>query len=242
MPAKGEAEGSYVPGEPPPAGKSMHRVQEGLWRELLNMGVFVETALRLSVSVLCEGRLDLVDEVRAEEAEIDRWEVRIETECLRLLALYGLVASDLRRVIAAFKVNRELEGLSDIAENLAKRARKLHKEPAAAPYLPQLGSLAEDAMRVVEQALNALKNVDASLARRVITADNAVDRNRAILLAQLKQAVRDEPDRVSTWLRLINSARNIERAAEHGASIAQAVIYLKEGTYPINVEPGEFGD
>jgi phosphate transport system protein len=230
-----------IPGYPSGSG-ALHRDQQGLWREVLSMARYVESALHTSLTALREGRLDLVDTVRADEAEIDRWEVRIEAECVRVLALYGLVASDLRRVVTAFRVNRDLEGLSDIAENLANRARKLHKEPAAASFLPRLCSLAEEAIAVVGAALTALQTVDSELARRVVLSDNAVDRNRASLLADLKQAVRAEPERVSTWLRLINSARNIERAANHAVHIAEAVVYMKEGVSLRRGDHGEFGD
>lgn len=234
--------GTSEGGDPPPYRGQMHRDQEGLWREVLNMAAFAESALRTAVAALCEGRLELVDEVKAEEQEIDRWEVRIEAECLRVLALYGLVASDLRRVVAALSVNRDLEGLSDLAENLAKRARKLHRDPAAAPFLPRLCALADEALGVVDDGLTALRAVDAGLARRVILSDNAVDRSRAALLGELKEAVKGEPARVNTWLRLINSARNIERAADHATKIAEAVVYMKEGVVLRRGDTGEFGD
>jgi phosphate transport system protein len=205
------------------------RDQEGLWREVLGMAAEVEVALKSGVQALCEGRLDLVEQVRAEEQAIDRWEVRIETECLRVLALYALVASDLRRVVAALRINRDLEGLADLAENLAKRARKLTSDPAAAPFLPRLCLLAQEAVGVVDLGLSALRVIDADLARRVIEADRAVDGQRAALLTDLKDAVRAQPERVNTWLRLISSARNLERAADHATNIAEAVVYMKEG-------------
>jgi phosphate transport system protein len=214
--------------EPPSARASSVRAQEGLWREVLDMAASVETALRTAVEALCRGRLDLVAGVKADEQEIDRWEVRIEAECLRVLALYGLVASDLRRVVVALRVNRELEGLADIAENLAKRARKLARDPAAAPFLPKLGTLADEALGLVDQSLEALGALDSAQARRVILSDRAVDRHRAEILGELKRAVAAESARVNTWLRLISSARNLERAADHATNIAEAVVYLKE--------------
>ena len=206
------------------------------------MAAYVETALRTAVKALCQNRIDLVDTVRAEEKLIDRWEVRIESECLRVLALYGLVASDLRRVVAALRINKDLEGLSDIAENLAKRAKKLNDDPSAAPFLPRLDALAAEALSVVDNSLTALKNLDADLARRVILSDSAVDRSRAMILGELTEAVRAEPERVNTWMRLINSARNIERAADHATQIAESVVYMKEGVILRRGDTGEFGD
>jgi phosphate transport system protein len=196
---------------------------------MLNLAAYVEAAIHGAVEALCKGRLDLVDAVTAEEEEIDRWEVRIEEECLRVLALYGLVASDLRRVVAALRINRDLEGLADVAENLAKRARKIARDPSSAPHLPRLCALADASLAVVDQALNALASLDTDLARTVVLADHPVGPLRGQLVSELKLAVRNEPEKVTAWLRLINSARNLERAVEHAQSIGSAIVYLKDG-------------
>jgi phosphate transport system protein len=227
----GEAPPEAEPREPGVNRGHVRREQEGLWSEVLSLADYVESALRTAVEALFEARPELVATVRAEEVEIDRWEVRIESECLRVLALYDLVASDLRRVIAAMRVNHDLEGLADLAENLAKRAQKIGRDPLALAYLPQLRSLAKESLGLVETSLSAVRSVDADLARQVILSDNTVDRHRAVIVGELKQAIRDRPGDVNTWLRLINSARNLERAADHATNIAEAVVYVKEGVF-----------
>ena len=70
---------------------------------------------------------------------------------------------------------------------------------------------------------------DADLARRVISGDRKIDRHQRLVRKELKTAIRNDPDRLNTWLRLINTARNLERVADHATNIAEAVIYLKEG-------------
>ncbi len=227
-----------------PASKANHpkRQQEVLWREVLSLAAYVEAAFKTSVEVLCRGRVDLVDRVKAEEEEIDRWEVRIETECLRLLALFGLVASDLRRVVAALRINRELEGVADLAENLAKRARKLARDPTASPFIPRLCQLADEVLVVVNQSLHALATADAELARQVIQSNNGVGPRRSAIMADLKDAIRDEPEAVNTWLRLISSARNLHRAADHALNIAEAVVYLREGVFLCQSDDDRAGD
>ncbi len=229
MAAPNEQEPADGSAKPARLGGHAVRDQEGLWNEVLGMAAQVEAGFRLGVAALCEGRIDLVDSIQAGEREIDQWEVRIERECLRVLALYGLVASDLRRVVAALRINRDLEGLADLAANLAKRARKLADDPAASPFVPSLRDLATLAGQVVDDGFTALKTVDAALARRVIEADRAVDALCAVILGDLKNAIRNDPERTKTWLRLISSARNLERAADHATNIAESVVYMKEG-------------
>jgi phosphate transport system protein len=210
-------------------GRHFLRDMEQLWGQVLRLAGVVEVALNTGVRALCDGRPDLAAEVKSSERTINSWEVEIERECLRILALHQPVASDLRRVAAVLKINADLERVADLAEHIANRARKLSQavEPVAIP--PRIEALAIEALAQVRDALDALSQSDAKLARTVITADRRIDRHRRAVLAELKQAIRQEPARVDTWLRLINTARNLERVADHAVNIAEAVVYLKEG-------------
>ena len=210
-------------------GRHFLRDMEGLWENVLKLAAVVETALATSIKALCDGRVDLAAEVKGGENAINDWEVRIERDCLKVLALHQPVASDLRRVAAILKINGDLERVGDLADHIANRARKLAIKVPPTPIPPQLEAMAREALNQVHDALDALVKGDAQLARDVIAADRGVDRLRRGVLKELKDCIRAEPDRVNTWLRLINTARNIERVADHATNIAEAVIYLKEG-------------
>ena len=210
-------------------GRHFLRDMEGLWENVLKLAAVVETALSTSVKALCDGRLDLAAEVKGGENAINDWEVRIERDCLRILALHQPVASDLRRVAAILKINGDLERMADLADHIANRARKLARKTPPTPIPPMLEAMAMEALNQVHDALDALTKSDADLARSVISGDRGVDRLRRGVLKELKDGIRSDPDRVSTWLRLINASRNIERVADHATNIAEAVIYLKEG-------------
>jgi phosphate transport system protein len=68
-----------------------------------------------------------------------------------------------------------------------------------------------------------------SRAQAVIAADQRVDRDYRAVQKQLKAEIISNPERIDTWLRLVNTARNLERIADHAAKIAESVIYLKHG-------------
>lgn len=210
-------------------GRHFLRDMEGLWENMLKLAAVVETALSTSIQALCDGRADLAAEVKGGENAINDWEVRIERDCLKVLALHQPVASDLRRVAAILKINGDLERIADLADHIASRARKLATKVPPVAIPPQLEAMAREAMNQVHDSLDALAKADVELARAVISADRGVDRLRRAVLKELKDCIRAEPDRVNTWLRLINTARNIERVADHATNIAEAVIYLKEG-------------
>ncbi len=219
-------------------GRHFLRDLEGLWGGVLKLAAVVEDTLNRSVHALCDGRTDLADEVRGEERAVDRWEVQIERECLKVLALHQPVASDLRRVAAVLKVSGDLERMGDLARHIAKRVNKLADDPLAFPVPQQLESLANEALAQVRESLDALTQCDTSLARAVIAADLRVDGQYRAVLKELKQSIRTHPDRIDNWLRLINTARNLERIADHSVNIAESVIYLKEGDIIRHVVPG----
>ena len=210
-------------------GRHFLRDMEHLWESVLKQAAVVETALNTSIQALCDGDADLAAQVKGGEAGINDWEVRIERDCLRVLALHQPVASDLRRVAAILKINGDLERMADLADHVANRARK-HASKVPPVAIPgELEAMAREAMNQVHDALDALTKSDAELARAVIAGDRGVDKLRRAVLKGLKDAIRREPDRLNTWLRLINTARNIERVADHATNIAESVIYLKEG-------------
>ena len=127
--------------------------------------------------------------------------------------------------------------MGDLARHIAKRVKKLAADPLAFPVPQQLEALATDALSQVRHGLDALTQCDTDLARNVIADDLLVDRHYRAVLKELKQLIRKHPDRVDNWLRLINTARNLERVADHAVNIAESVIYLKEGDIIRHVAP-----
>jgi phosphate transport system protein len=210
-------------------GRHAIRDQEVLWDDVIKLASMVAAAVATSIHALCDGRIDLAAEVVGQESKIDRWEVRVERECLRVLALYEPVASDLRRVASVLKINAELERMADLAEHIARRVRKLARKANAPPIPAKIKALATATLEHVHESLHALAESDAELARKVIASDRRIDRLRRDVLRDLKQSIQRDPDQVDSWLRLINTARNLERVADHAGNISEAVIYLKEG-------------
>ena len=160
---------------------------------------------------------------------MDRWEVQIERECVRVLALHQPVASDLRRVATVLKINGDLERLADLARHIAKRIKKLSTDPQAFPIPQLLENLGLEALNQVHDSLDALTQANVSRAQAVMAAEKKIDRHYRSVLKLLKQEIVQHPRRINTWLRLVNTARNIERIADHASKIAEAVIYLREG-------------
>jgi phosphate transport system protein len=206
------------------------RDQDLLWTEFLAMARAVVDSLAKSIEVLCDGRLEVVPEIQSLEQESDRQEVRIELECLRILALYEPVASDLRRLATILKVNRDWERIADLAARIARRARKRARKSEGVAVPEPLKALARDVLALVQASYRALAGRDAPGARGIVAGDRAIDRHYRRLRKQLKEDLRQHPGQLNAWLQLMNTARNLERIADHATDIAETIVYLQEGT------------
>ncbi len=156
----------------------IHRQIDALKQKILFVGTLVEEAIAKAISALINRDAVMAKKVIADDAEIDRMEVDVEEECLKILALYQPVAADLRFVVAVLKINNDLERMGDLAKNIAKRVVFL---PSAERIdLPvDFRGMATQAQHMVKQSLDALVNADAALARQVRDDDDEVDESAA---------------------------------------------------------------
>ena len=200
-----------------------------LTSDLVALAEKVEETIRDSVRALDERLPELARRVITGDEVIDREEVRIEEECVRILVLSTPVAGDLRRVIAVLKINNDLERIADLAVDIAERAEELAGGPEGPPIPSVLISMEEQAIRMVSDCLNAFVGSDVELARSVLAMDDGVDRLYLLALDECKAMIRTNPDQVDAAFRLASVARYLERMADHATNIAEDVVYLMEG-------------
>src|SRR5690348_15948129 len=138
----------------------LHREIDKLKTMLLSLGTDVEESVFKSVQSLDKRNKALAEQVISGDAPIDRFEVYLEEECLKILALYQPVAVDLRFVIAVLKINNDLERIGDLAVNIAERAIQLaNEEPIDVPF--DFVGMAEKVRAMLKKALDAMVNQDA---------------------------------------------------------------------------------
>jgi phosphate transport system protein len=211
------------------SGRHALRDQDVLWADFLALAASVVNSLEKSVEAICNGRFDLISDVENEEEDSDRREVQIEQECLRILALYEPVASDLRRMATVLKVNRDWERIADLALRVARRGRKLARQPGGMAIPGELKQLARDVLLQVRVTCQALASREVATARAIIVGDAAIDAQYRALRKQFKTGLGQQPEQLDAWLELMNTARNLERIADHAVGIAQTVVYLEDG-------------
>lgn len=206
----------------------MHRDLEKIKKEILLLGSMVEEATEKAILALKDRRPDLAREVVEGDRIVDDREIKLEEDCLKLLALHQPVANDLRFVITVMKVNNDLERVGDLAGNLAARAIFLSgREPMPVP--DELLEMADRVPPMLRRALDALIQVDTEAARRVLHDDEAVDANHKAIYGLLEEKMSEDPRRIPEWIQLLSASRYLERIADLATNIAEDVVFLVDG-------------
>ncbi len=208
--------------------KHLQRDMDNIHREVLAMSAIVEEMIDKATLSLNERRIDLTAEVIKTDDLVDQREVKIEEECLKMLALHQPVAIDLRRVATVLKVNNDLERIADLAVNIAERSQNIDEYPDF-PVPEMVSHMVALTTQMVRSSLDAFVNLDAAAARRIMMLDDDVDLHNRHVIEELQLIMQTRPELVPPALHCFSAARHIERIADHATNIAEDVIYLVEG-------------
>ncbi len=209
---------------------SMHLQQEieKLKNQLLTLVATAKDAVEKAVKSVDERDAALAQAVIDGDFELDRAEVGLEEDCLKILALYQPVATNLRVIVSVMKMNNDIERIGDLAVNIAERALFLcSKAPVEAPS--DLAEMRAKALAMLTGSVDALVRLDTQRAREIRAADDEVDDINRQLFKEFAAAVRRNPDHVESLLSYLSVGRHLERIADYATNIAEGVIYLMEG-------------
>jgi len=201
---------------------------DNLHHHIMSMCAMVEETVHRAIDELRRPDVKVSQQIVDGDDEIDRWDVRIEEECLKILALHSPMATNQRRVAAVMKIGWELERLADVAVNIAERAAVLVNSPQV--HVPEkLLHMADMALDMLRLSMDAYASRDNRLAREVCAQDDAVDALNREIIDELLATMKVSPDLVEPSLQLFSASRHIERVADHATNIAEEVVYLVEG-------------
>ena len=204
--------------------REIERVKKGI----LALSAIVEEQVQRAVHSLLERDTELARTVEQRDRDIDHREVEVEEECLKILALHQPVAIDLRFIVAAMKINNDLERIGDLAVNIARKAISFTEETQM-PMPCDIGGMSEKTQAMLRDSIDALVNMDSDLAVAVCRRDDEVDRIKHEIRVGVEERIRREPENVRPLMRLLAVSRNLERIADCATNIAEDVIYMSEG-------------
>ena len=208
--------------------KHLERGLEELRVALIEQFGTVEQMIQLAVGSLVQRRPDLADRVIEQDAKVDENDVRLEEECLKLLALHQPVAADMRRLVTIVKVNGELERMADLACNIAERSKALDLFPLF-PVPSELSEMVNIVTAMVREALDACVEGDAAKAKQVIAMDDEVDTYNRVMIDYLLEMMKQDAEQIDPAVHCFSASRHLERIGDLAENIAEEVIYLVDG-------------
>jgi phosphate transport system protein len=203
---------------------------EELRRNLILMGGEVERQIQRAIEALTELDASKARDVIMDDEGIDRMEVAIEEQAVALLALQQPVAVDLRFLIAALKINNDLERIGDHAVNIAEGAERLAANKQLRPFV-DLQYMSEVAMSMLKDSLDAFVNRDAELARKVIKRDDILDEKNISIIRELLTYMAEHHNLITYGLELISISKNLERVGDLATNICEDTIFIAEARW-----------
>lgn len=208
----------------------LHFEQElsALKARLLAMGGLAEDRVRTAMQGLVERDSRLIEEVLNGDMPVNELHIEIDDLCLKLLALHSPMAADLRAVMAAIKINSDLERVGDLAVNIAEAARQYTLHPPV-KQLIDVPRMATTAQSMLRDALDSYVRRDMQLAQRVLHEDDTLDSLKTQVFRELLTYMLQAPSTIEPALDLILISRHLERIGDHATNIAEDVIFMVSG-------------
>ena len=197
---------------------------------VLQMGGLVETQISSAIEAYSRGEIGSVKLIVETDRKVNALEKAIDDDCAHLIAKRQPAASDLRLVFGISKIVTDLERAGDEAKKIAKGVRRIY-EAGQMPSQYGIGirHIAEAALTMLRQALDAFARLDSEEAVRVIQADAEVDVEFKSIMRQLITHMMEDPRTITTSMDIIWIARAVERIGDHAKNVAEHVVFIVEG-------------
>ena len=198
---------------------------ETLQGRLLEMGGLAEERVRAAVQGLVSRDPGLIEKVLAGDEPINQLHIEVDNRCFRLLALHQPMATDLRAIVAAVKINTDLERVGDLAVNIAEASKRYiaHAPVKQLIDIPQMGEIAQAMLR---DALDSYVKRDTVLAHQVLNEDDRLDDLKTQVFRDLLNHMLQDQSTVEPALDLILVSRHLERIGDHATNVAEDVIFM----------------
>jgi phosphate transport system protein len=197
---------------------------------VLQMGGMVEAQIAAAIEAYYSGDTVNVKSIIESDRKINALEKAIDDDCAQIIAKRQPAASDLRLVLGISKMVTDIERSGDEAKKIAKSTRRIY-EVGRVPTQYGIGirRLADVALTLMRQSLDAFARMDVAQARAVIKADDEVDDELVAIIRQLITHMMEDPRTIGVSIEIITIARAIERIGDHAKNISEQVVYIVEG-------------
>ncbi|PQA49421.1 phosphate signaling complex protein PhoU [Amnimonas aquatica] len=202
---------------------------EAVRSNFLAMGGLVEQQVLDAMKALVDVNVELAEAVIKNDSRINRMEIEVDEELMRIMALRHPAASDLRLVVAIGKSVTDLERIGDEAFKIARATVALYKEGESPRGYAEARSISARVSEMLHDVLDAFARFDAKAAFEVMKADSYIDREYEAAMRSLITYMMEDPRSISRILNVMNVLRSLERVGDHARNIAEQLIYMVQG-------------
>lgn len=201
---------------------------ESLRQDVIDMWKLVISQVLNTGEAILSFDKELAMKVSMREKKVDAYELKIDSNCENIIALYQPVAIDLRFVLAVFKINSNLERIADFAYGIS---RILISNPTVildAELISDtnLRAMIDQVNKMLVQGLEAFENEKSDYASAIFSEDYRVDEINANATHLIAAYIQKNPDRAYECLNLIGAFRKLERIGDHCSNIAEEIFFF----------------
>lgn len=200
---------------------------ESIRNQVMQMGGLIEQQLADVLNALSDNDSQLAQKVILKDEEVNQFETTVDEECSRIIAKRQPAASDLRLILTIMKAVNELERIGDSVSSIAKMV--IENQGAKLPSLIGLENMGQIVAKMLHNALDAFTRLDLEAAVTVYNEDKKVNRQYESILRELMTFMMEDPRSIPFVLKVLGSARAIERIGDRCQNICEQIVYLVKG-------------
>lgn len=200
---------------------------ESVRNQVMQMGGLIEQQLSDALSAMADNDIELARKVIVKDDEVNQFETTVDKDCARIIAKRQPAASDLRLILTIMKTVTELERVGDSVAAIAKMIIANHGQKV--PSLIGLENMGQIVLKMLHNSLDAFTRLDLPAAVAVHNEDKKVNRQYESILRELMTFMMEDPRSIPFVLKVLASARSIERIGDRCQNICEQVVYLVKG-------------
>lgn len=199
-------------------------------KDLIKMGSIIEKSLNDTIKALKNQDVELAKEIIERDDIIDDMELRIERECIMLIARQQPIASDLRDIASVLKIITDLERIADHCEDISEYTIKLSEEEYIKPLI-HIPEMAEKVNKMVQDTIDCYIKKDIDLAYEIVKRDDEIDNYFEMLIDELIEYMKKDVKYIRQCTDFMFIVKYLERMADHATNIAEWLVYTITGEH-----------
>ena len=200
---------------------------EYIRNQIMQMGGLIEQQFTDALTAMADNNVKLANQVIAKDKEVNQFESNVDQECARIIAKRQPTASDLRLILSTMKSITELERIGDSVAGIASMVLENHEQDI--PSLIGLEHLGQIVLKMLHEALDAFTRLDLKAAITVYNEDKKVNRQYESIVRELMTFMMEDPRSIPFILKVLASARSIERIGDRSKNLCEQVVYQVKG-------------